>query len=199
MCLEYFKKGLSISILRPKSFLGPERLGVFELWFEAIYTGKGVFILGNGNNKYQLLAVSDVVDAIIKAIETSVEGEIFNIGAKEFETWNKDLGSVIKYAKSKSKIVKLPSFPSQIILGILEKLNLSPIAAWHYKTMPVDSYISIKKAEKLLKWSPKKSNQELLIESYQWYAKNRDAIINKIGTTHRVGWNFKLLNMIKNI
>lgn len=199
LCLEYFKKGLSVNILRPKSFLGPERLGVFELWFEAIYSGKGVFILGNGNNKYQLLAVSDVVDAIIRALESKTEGEIFNIGAREFKTWSKDLGSVINYAKSKSKIVKLPTIPSQILLGILEIFNLSPIAAWHYKTMPVDSYISTKKAEKLLKWHPKKSNKELLIESYAWYEKNRQQIIDKIGTTHRVGWNFKLLNLIKNI
>lgn len=199
LCLEYFKKGLSVNILRPKSFLGPERLGVFELWFEAIFKDKGVFILGNGNNRYQLLAVSDVVDAIIKATESKVDGEIFNIGAKEFQTWNEDLGSVINYAKSKSKIVKLPSLPSQIILGILEKLNLSPIAAWHYKTMPLDSYISTKKAERLLKWHPEKSNQELLIESYRWYDKNRSGILNKVGTTHRVGWNFKLLNIVKNI
>lgn len=199
LCLEYAKNGLSVNILRPKSFLGPERLGVFELWFEAIYNGKGVFILGNGNNRYQLLAVSDVVDAIIKALETKTEGEIFNIGAKEFRTWNKDLGSVIKYAKSKSKIVKLPTLPSQIILSILEKFNLSPIAAWHYKTMPVDSYISILKAESLLKWKPKKSNEELLIESYDWYQKHRNEIINRVGTTHRVGWNFKLLNIVKNI
>lgn len=199
LCFEYAKKGLSVNILRPKSFLGPERLGVFELWFEAIYRGKGVFILGNGNNKYQLLAVSDVVDAIIKALETKTEGEIFNIGAREFKTWNKDLGSVIKYAKSQSRIIKLPALPSQILLGVLEMLNLSPITAWHYKTMPVDSYISIKKAENLLKWSPKKSNEELLIESYDWYKKHRNEIINKVGMTHRVGWNFKLLNLIKNI
>lgn len=199
LCLEYAKNGLSINILRPKSFLGPERLGVFELWFEAIYRNKGVFILGNGNNRYQLLAVSDVVDAIIKALESKIDGEIFNIGAREFQTWNKDLGSVIKYAKSKSRIIKLPVLPSQILLGILELLNLSPIAAWHYKTMPVDSYISIKKAEKLLNWKPKKSNKELLIESYDWYKKHRNEIINKVGMTHRVGWNFKLLNLIKNI
>lgn len=197
LCLEYAKKGLSVNILRPKSFLGPERLGVFELWFEAIYTNKGVFILGNGNNKYQLLAVSDVTDAIIKALEGKTDGEIFNIGAKKFQTWNKDLGSVIRYAKSKSKIIKLPTLPSQILLGLLEMLNLSPIAAWHYKTMPVDSYIDIKKAEKLLNWKPQKSNEELLIESYDWYRKHRNEIINKVGMTHRVGWNFKLLNLVK--
>src|SRR3989344_878858 len=199
LCMEYAKKGLSVNILRPKSFLGPERLGVFELWFEAIYSGRAVFILGNGNNRYQLLAVSDAVDAIIKALESKIDGEIFNIGALEFQTWNQDLGSVIKHAKSKSRIIKLPTIPSQILLGLLEILNLSPIAAWHYKTMPVDSYISVKKTEKLLNWIPQKSNEELLIESYDWYKKHRNEIINKVGMNHRVGWNFKLLNLIKNI
>ncbi len=197
LCLEYLKEGLSINILRPKSFLGPERLGVFGLWFEAIYTGKGVFILGNGNNKYQLLAVSDVVDAIIKALESKVDGEIFNIGSKEFQTWKKDLGAVIKYASSNSKIIGLPVLPSQIILGALEKFRLSPIATWHYKTMPVDSYISVKKAEEILHFIPKKSNKELLIESYKWYKQHRSEILDKTGTTHRVGWDFKVLNFVK--
>lgn len=197
LCQEFMKKGLSINILRPKTFLGPERLGVFQVWFEAIYSGKKVFILGNGNNKYQLLAVSDVSDAIVKALESKVDGEIFNLGAKEFGTWRQDLGAVITYAKTKSQITGLPVLPSQIILATLEKLNLSPIAAWHYQTLPIPSYMSIKKAEKYLSWHPKKSNKELLIESYQWYEKHRDDIINRVGTTHRVGWNFKLLNLIR--
>lgn len=196
LCLEYEKKGLEVNILRPKSFLGPERLGVFELWFEAIYTNSAVFILGNGNNLYQLLAVSDVVDAIIKTLTAKAHEEIFNVGTKYYGTWKEDLGHVIKKAKSKSRIVGLPAIPSQIILSLLEKLNLSPLSAWHYKTMPIPSYISIQKAEKLLDWHPKKSNKQLLLESYQWYQKNRGNVLNKIGKTHRVGWNFKLLNLI---
>lgn len=196
-CMEYYKNGLSVNIIRPKTFLGPERLGVFQLWFEAIYTGKRVFILGDGNNPYQLLAVSDIVDAILKALTTKQDGEIFNIGAKNFVTWRKDLGAIITYAKSKSKIASLPVIPSQLMLGILEKFNLSPIAAWHYKTLPAPSYVSIEKAEKILKWHPKKSNEQLLLENYKWYEKNRNEILGRVGTGHRVGWNFKLLNLAK--
>lgn len=199
LCLDYYKKGLSVNIIRPKTFLGTERLGVFQLWFEAIYTEKRVFILGNGNNPYQLLAVSDVVEAIIKALTVKKAGEIFNIGAKAFTTWRKDLGAIISYAKSKSKITSLPVLPSQLILGILEKLNLSPIAAWHYKTLPVPSYVSTKKAEKILKWHPEKSNQQLLLESYKWYEKHRDEITGKTGTGHRIGWNFKILNLVNKL
>ncbi len=199
LCQEYQAKGLPVIIIRPKTFLGPERLGVFELWFEAIYSNKRVFLLGNGKNKYQLLSVTDLADAIEKAVESNVSGEIFNIGAKEFQTWRKDLGYVIKYQKSKSKITSLPVKPSQIILQILELLHLSPLAAWHYKTMPVDSYVSIEKAEKLLKWHPKKSNQELFLESYIWYKMNRSKVLHKIGKTHRVGWDFKILNLVSKI
>ncbi len=208
LCKEYIKKGLSINIIRPKTFLGPERLGVFELWFEAIFAGKKVFILGNGKNPYQLLAVSDIVNAIEKALQNKISNEVFNLGAKEFGTWKNDLGAVIDYdAKSrprdgrplaeKSKIFGFPVLPSQIILGILESLNLSPIAAWHYKTIAVPSYVSIEKAEKILKWHPKKSNKQLLIESYKWYKEHRNEILGKTGTGHRVGWNFKTLNLIK--
>lgn len=196
LCHLYEAKGLSVNIIRPKTFLGPERLGVFQLWFEAIYTGHRVFILGNGKNKYQLLAVSDVVDAIIKAMETDVTGETFNIGAREFKTWKKDLGFIVKHEKSTSKITGFPVLPSQIILSLLEKLHLSPIAAWHYKTLPVNSYVSTEKAEKMLGWKAKKSNQDLLLESYLWYKKHRNKIIDQTGTTHRVGWNFKILSLV---
>ncbi len=197
LCKQFIKKGLEINIIRPKTFVGPERLGIFELWYDAIYTDKRVFLLGDGNNPYQLLAVSDVVSAIILALTAKAKNEIFNIGAKEFQTWNKDLQFVIDYAKSKSRITPLPTLPSQAILFILEQLHLSPIAAWHYKTMPVASYVSTKKAERMLQWKAKKSNKELLLENYTWYEKNRSEIKKRVGTTHRVGWDFKLLNIVK--
>lgn len=196
LCMEFQKKGLQVNILRPKTFLGTERLGVFELWFEAIFNNKRVFILGNGNNKYQLLAVTDVASAIEKALIARVNGEIFNIGSKEFGTWRSDLGHVIRSVKSKSEITSIPTRPSQLILQILEILRLSPLSAWHYKTMPVPSFVSIEKAEKMLNWHPKKSNKKLFLESYLWYKKNRYKVLNRVGKTHRVGWNFKILNLI---
>jgi nucleoside-diphosphate-sugar epimerase len=197
--LDYFKKGLSVNIIRPKTFLGPERLGVFTLWFEAIYNNKPVFILGNGNNLYQLLDVHDLCSLILATLTSKKEGEIFNAGAEKFGTWKQDLGALIKHAGSNSKIIGFPVLPSQIALGILESLNLSPIVAWHYKTLPVNSYVSIEKAKKYLDFRPKKSNQDILIESYDWYKSNRNKFIGKTGKTHKVIWNFKLLNIFEKL
>lgn len=196
LCLKYQKKGLPVNILRPKTFLGPERLGVFTLWFEAIYNNKPVFILGKGNNLYQLLEVQDLCSAIEKALTSKVYGEIFNVGTDKFGTWKQDLGALIKHAKSKSKILGFPVIPSQIALSVLEFLNLSPIVAWHYKTLPVNSYVDISKAKSNLSFKPTKSNQDILIESYDWYKKNRLKFLGKTGTTHRTIWNFKLLDIL---
>lgn len=196
LCLEYDKKGLPVNIIRPKTFLGPERLGVFSLWFEAIYNNKPVFILGNGNNLYQLLEVQDLCQLILSGLLTKNSGQIYNAGAKNFGTWRKDLSALIKHAKSKSKIVGLPVLPSQLALGVLEKLNMTPIVAWHYKTFPVNSYVSTAKAEKELGFRPTKSNTDILIESYNWYKSHRNEFIHNTGTTHRTVWNFKILDII---
>lgn len=195
LCLQYEKKGLPVNILRPKSFLGPERLGVFTIWFEAVYSNRPVFILGKGNNLYQLLEVIDLCGAIESALLTRIRGEIFNIGAEKFGTWKEDLGALIKHAQSKSKIVALPVKPIQIVLAILETFNLTPLVAWHYKTFPVDSYVSIEKAKKRLGYKATKSNVDILTESYDWYKKHRAEFIGKEGTTHRTVWNFKLVDI----
>src|ERR687888_356577 len=53
---DFADRGLEVVILRPKTFLGPERLGVFEILFDWIREGRRIPILGDGSNRYQLLA-----------------------------------------------------------------------------------------------------------------------------------------------
>jgi nucleoside-diphosphate-sugar epimerase len=195
LCLSFAKKGLKVNILRPKSFLGPERLGVFTIWFEAIFTNRPVFILGDGNNLYQLLEVVDLCTAVESALTVRASGEIFNIGAEKFGTWRENLSNLIKKSNSKSKIISLPVLPTQVALSILEFFNLSPLVAWHYKTFPVDSYVSIDKAKKILHYKATKSNDDILTESYDWYKTHRKEFLGKEGTTHRTVWNFKLVDI----
>ncbi|MET0607662.1 MAG: NAD(P)-dependent oxidoreductase, partial [Gaiellaceae bacterium] len=59
------RRKLDVVILRPKTFIGPERLGVFEILFDWIREGRRIPILGDGSNRYQLLAVEDLVEATV--------------------------------------------------------------------------------------------------------------------------------------
>ncbi len=63
-CLQFRAKGLCVPIIRPKSFVGPERLGVFALFYDWAQTGHGFPMIGNGKNRYQLLDVEDLCEAI---------------------------------------------------------------------------------------------------------------------------------------
>jgi nucleoside-diphosphate-sugar epimerase len=53
ICLGYRQKGMCVTIIRPKSFVGPERLGVFALLYDWAKDGKGFPMIGSGNNRYQ--------------------------------------------------------------------------------------------------------------------------------------------------
>ena len=187
------------AVVRPKTFIGPERLGVFEILFDWIREGRRIYILGRGYNRYQLLAVEDLVDAIMRAATVpAAAGETFNVGATEFGTVREDLGALIAHAGSSSRLQPVPVKPAELALRALELMRLSPLAQWHYKTAHRDSFVDDSKAERLLGWQPRFSNREALIATYDWYFANRGRV-SAAGVTHRVPWNQQALRLLKKI
>jgi nucleoside-diphosphate-sugar epimerase len=190
--------GLETVIIRPKTFIGAERLGVFEILFDWIREGRRIYVLGSGENRYQLLAVEDLVDAIVRAGAAEVAGEALNVGAVRFGTVRGDLQALIDHAGSPSRITPIPARPAEVILRGLELARVSPLAEWHYKTAHRDSFVDVSKAERLLGWAPRLSNAEALIETYDWYLANRGRQ-RAAGVTHRVPWNQQALGLLKRL
>jgi nucleoside-diphosphate-sugar epimerase len=187
------------TVVRPKTFIGPERLGVFEILFDWIREGRRIYILGKGHNRYQLLGVEDLVDAIMRAATaTAAAGETFNVGATEFGTVRSDLQALIDHAGSSSRLQPIPVKPAELTLRALELLRLSPLAEWHYKTAHRDSFVDVSKAQRLLGWQPRLSNERALIETYDWYLANRGRV-GAAGVTHRVPWNQQALGLLRRI
>jgi nucleoside-diphosphate-sugar epimerase len=187
------------TIVRPKTFIGPERLGVFEILFDWIREGRRIYILGKGHNRYQLLAVEDLVDAIIRAATVpEAAGETFNVGATEFGTVRSDLQALIDHAGSSSRLRPVPAKAAEIALRALELLRVSPLAEWHYKTAHKDSFVDVSRAQRVLGWQPRLSNREALIETYDWYLANRERV-GGAGVTHRVPWNQQALGLLKRL
>src|SRR5207237_5131940 len=103
------RRGLEVVILRPQTFIGPERLVVFEILFDWIREGRRIPILGDGSNRYQLLGVEDLVEATVSAAEAAVAGETFNIGATESGTVRSDLEALIAPAGSRRRLPPAPA------------------------------------------------------------------------------------------
>jgi nucleoside-diphosphate-sugar epimerase len=196
---EFGRRGLEFTIVRPKTFIGPERLGVFEILFDWIRDDRRIYMLGTGENRYQLLAVEDLVDAIVLAADsTAAAGETMNVGAREFGTVRSDLQSLIDHAGSTSRLTAVPARPAEIALRILELLRVSPLAEWHYKTAHRDSFVDVGKAERLLGWTPRFSNADALRRTYDWYLAHRETL-KTAGVTHRVPWNQQALALLKKV
>lgn len=198
-CLKFRERGMCVPILRPKSFIGPERLGVFDLLFDWAQDAKGFPMIGNGKNRYQLLDVEDLCQAIYltATLDEKIANDTFNIGAKEFTTMREDYQAVLDYAGFGKKIVGLPEKPIIYTLKFLEALKLSPLYKWVYETASKDSFVSIEKAEKLLGYKPKFSNKDALLRNYKWYVAHRNEFINKDGVSHRVPWKQGILRFAK--
>ncbi|HUO56403.1 MAG TPA: NAD-dependent epimerase/dehydratase family protein [Candidatus Paceibacterota bacterium] len=199
ICEDYRKQGMIVPIIRPKSFIGPERLGVFALFYDWARTGHNFPMIGSGNNRYQLLDVEDLCDAIYLCATLPEEtvNDTFNIGAKEFTTMKEDYQAVLERAGFGKHIIGLPAAPVIWVLRILEVLRLSPLYKWVYETASKDSFVSIEKAETKLGYAPKYSNKQALVRNYDWYVDNLATFQNASGVSHRVPWKQGILALAK--
>ena len=199
ICLEYRAKGRCVPIIRPKSFVGPERLGVFALLYDWAKDGKNFPMIGSGNNRYQLLDVEDLCEAIYlcATLDRDRVNDTFNIGAKEFTTMREDYQAVLDAAGFGKKIIPLPAAPVIWALRILEALHLSPLYKWVYETAATDSFVSIEKAERVLGFTPKYSNKEALVRNYRWYIEHLNEFEGVSGISHRVPWKQGVLRLAK--
>ena len=201
VCDSYRAKGICIPVIRPKSFVGPERLGVFALLYDWAKDGKNFPLPGSGNNLYQLLDVEDLCVAIESAmtLDAAAVNTEFNIGAKKFGTVRQDFQAVLDKAGFGKKIIAFPEGPATAVLALLRVLRLSPVYKWAYGTVAKESFVSIEKAERVLDWHPRYSNQQALVRNFEWYLANLHTFANQSGISHRVPWNQGVLALVKKL
>jgi nucleoside-diphosphate-sugar epimerase len=198
LCRDFAARGLEVTIVRPQAFVGPERLGVFGILFRWVAEGRRIYTVGPGSNRYQLLDVDDLVEAVVLAAKKPSAGEAFALGAREFGTVAEDLRALIDHAGSKSILTPLPALPARALLRALHLAGLSPLGEWHYRTADKDCFVDIGAAERGLGWSPRFSNREALARAYDWYLARRPAEVRS-GQTHRTAWNEKALALLRRL
>ncbi len=199
LCAQYRANGLCLSIIRPKSFIGPERLGVFAMLYEWASDGRNFPILGSGNNLYQYLDVEDLCEAIWLCATLPEEqvNDTFNIGAERYGTPRTDFQAVLDKAGFGKRVVSIPERPAIMALRLLEALHLSPLYKWIYETAGKESFVSIEKAKTKLGYAPKYSNVDALLRNYHWYLEHKAEFHSKGGVTHRTPWAQGALRVCK--
>ncbi len=194
----YRERGINTCIVRPKSFAGAGRLGVFQLLCDWIMRGAKIPVIGRGTNRYQLLGVSDLAEGIYAIANSPVENEVINLGADKFRTVKEDLEVLLAHANTGSSLIFLPARPTKFVLSLLERLHLTQMWSWHYKTADRDSYVDTGKAQRLINWKPAQSNVDVLTETYDWFVANYEKFKGQLGLGHHgVLWRERLLSMVR--
>jgi nucleoside-diphosphate-sugar epimerase len=199
LCNSVRAEGLCTTILRPKSFVGPERLGAFELLYDWAFSGRNFPVLGSGANRYQLLDVADLCEAIslcVSGARMNVN-DTFNVAARVFGTMRENFQVVLDRAGHGRHVVGLPAGPAVALLKLFEALGLSPLYGWIYETCTQESFVSIQKIQTQLGYNPTYSNRDALIRNYDWYVAHREQIRGKTGVTHRVPWKKGVLSLAR--
>ena len=199
LCQAHRGPNMCVPVLRPKSFIGPERLGIFGLLYDWAASGKHFPLPGGGRKPFQLLDVEDLVQAIELTLtcDAQVANRTFNVGAKAYGALREDFQAVLDYAGFGRRIVALPAGPSLALLEGAYRAKLSPAYPWVFKTLIVDSSVSIQRAETLLGFRPRYSNRDALIRNFEWYLTHRERMPRAQGHTHREPWKQGVLALAK--
>jgi nucleoside-diphosphate-sugar epimerase len=200
VCEEARQSGQCVSILRPQAMIGSQRLGVFQILFDWVDSGANIPLIGSGHNRYQLLHVRDMVRAIeeLLTVERAQANATYNVGADEFDTMREDFQALIDRAGTGKRVIGTPAVLAITALDVLTRLDMCPLYPSLYRTAEEDTYLAVEKL-KALGWRPQYSNQEALIDTFDWYREQYDVNTTGSGVGNRSARDQLALEPIKRL
>ena len=145
----YHLFGISITNLRFFTVYGPRgRVDMAPFIFmDAMHHNSPITVYGDGNAIRDFTYVDDIVQGIVKAIDTPLGYQIFNVGRGEPIVLKDFIQIVEKIVQKKADITYSSGFSGDV----------------------PQTHASIEKAEKLLGYMPQTSIQHGLEQMYKWY------------------------------
>lgn len=174
--LEYVKKGMKATILRPAAIYGPGDPERFYLIFKRV--AKGVFpMFGKGKTLYHPLYIDNLVDALLLAQEGDKGvGEAYLIADEEYVEIEDLVKRVAKALNTEVRIPHYPVWPVVVVGHVCEKLCkpfriTPPIFPRRVDWYRQNRAFKIEKAKRDLGYKPRVGLDEGLRLTAEWYRK----------------------------
>jgi UDP-glucose 4-epimerase len=195
--LQDFTNDLDVVILRCPTIMDAGRLGLLAILYEFIDDNKTVWVVGDGSNRYQFIYAEDLATACIQAASYG-RSDLFHIGSDEVKSMRQVYEAVIQTSGSRSKVRSLPKAPTIAAMMAAHKLRISPLGPYHYKMIAESFVFDTTRIKQRLGWQPTLTNEEMLLKSYDYYAKNRAEITNRTNvSTHRKPASMGVIRLLK--
>jgi len=169
LCEQARGDGAQVTILRPRMIVGPGRFGILTRLFRLMDMGLPVPTIGAGNNRYQMIAVEDVVDAILLAVEKGFPGQAFNLGSGDAPPVRRLLQNTIRRIGSRSIVVPVPAAPLKWLLGALDRCGLTLLHREQYRIADLQYMVDISDSRDVLGWKPDRNDEDMLVDAYNHY------------------------------
>ncbi len=194
MCLEPKYRNLDITIVRPRTILGENRLGLMTVLFSIVQSGLPIVVPSSRSSRYQLIHVEDLVSGIILAGERKGRG-VYNFGADDSESMADLLRAFVVSVQSRSKVIGVNRTAFVGILSMLRFLRLVPFTSYQIQMYGREIWFDTTKAKTDLGWIPTWTGLEMLGQSYEMFI-NRDTQRVITGSAHSRPLGSKLLNLL---
>lgn len=174
LCERARAKGYRVTVLRPRMIVGPGRFGILVKLFRLMDMGLPVPMIGSGRNRYQMIAVEDVVSAVLASVEKGFPQMAFNLGSGEAPPVRELLSNTIRRIGSRSVVVPVPAGPLKMLLSSLEKLGMPLLYREQYQIADINYTVDIEPTAAVLGWRPQKNDEDMLVGAYERYRADRD-------------------------
>lgn len=164
-CFAARSGGLTVSVIRPRVIMGPGRLGLFSILFRWVRENRRIYLIGSGENRFQMSDSGDVADACIAAADHRAD-DVFNVGSDDVPTVRELLLALIRHAGSRSKLAPLPASIARLALRGLDRLSLAPLTAEHYLFADKTFLLDTTRAKQRLGWRPRRGDASALCAAY---------------------------------
>lgn len=195
--LNEFTSDLDIVILRCPTIMDAGRLGLLAILYEFIDDHKTLWVVGKGDNRYQFIYAEDLATACIQAAAYG-KSDLFHIGSDHVKPMREVYLAVISASSSRSRVRSLPKGPAIAAMMLAHKLRLSPLGPYHYKMIAESFVFDTARIKKRLGWRPTLTNEEMLLKSYDFYARNRKKLATRIAVSaHRKPASMGVIRILK--
>lgn len=184
LCRAAASRGLDVTIVRPRTIVGPGRLGIFGILFDWIADGAAVPVIGSGDNRYQFVHAHDVARACVLAAGRPGPA-VYNIGSEDFGTMRESLESLCTHAGTGARVVSVPRSVVRPALRLTAQLRLTPLGPYHWLMYGESMWFDVEPARTELGWRARYSTEDAMREAYDWFLRHRDDPVGASGSVHR--------------
>lgn len=169
LCEDYRRRGMRISLFRPRLIIGPGRLGILLKLFRLIDHHLPVPMIGLGRNPYQFVSVYDCASAARLAWQKGVPNKVYNLGSDDPPPLRELLSRLIREAGSHSVLVPTWAPLVKATLDLLDWLNMPIMDPEQYKIADEVCILDTSAAKRDLGWRATAGDADMLLAAYWDY------------------------------